>query len=249
MRVIAYVNRKGGVGKSATADKMAACLAQKGNHVLVVDLDPQGGSTVQFGLDKRSLDGKTIYESLLGLVPLSEVIRHTSVDRVDIAPANTDLDGAKTELDNLENGAFVLKKLLGTIDGYDYIILDSEPGMSVLILNALIACDEVIVPVQPEYKSLEATADFMETLDLLKEHTGLQPKKHFVITMYSRSNHTKAAVKELRDSFGDEVFKTIIPRNIAVAKAPSFGKPVVGYDPTSSGAEAYIELTEEFLNG
>ena len=248
MRVVAVVNRKGGVGKTTTADNMAACLAQKGHRVLLIDLDPQGGATVQIGLGKRSLD-TTIHQALLGEKTLSEVVRHTEINNVDIAPANMALDGAKVEMDKKLSRETILKRLLKNVDGYDYSIIDCEPGLTILTLNALVACDDIIIPLQAEYNSLEGTADLMQTLKDVAEILGHRPKRHFLITMVSKTVHNREVIGVLRNEFKEEVYRTMIPRNISVAEAPGFGKPVVLYAPDSPGAQSYMKLTEEFLNG
>jgi chromosome partitioning protein len=248
MRVVAVVNRKGGVGKTTTADNLAACLAQKGHRVLLIDLDPQGGATVQIGLGKRSLD-TTIHHALLGDKTLPEVIHHTEIENVDIAPANMSLDGAKVEMDKKLSRETILKRLLKNTDGYDYSIIDCEPGLTILTLNALVACDDVVIPLQAEYNSLEGTADLMQTLKDVAEILGHKPKRHFVITMVSKTVHSRDVIGVLKKEFKNEVYETMIPRNISVAEAPGFGKPVVIYAPSSPGALAYMKLTEEFLNG
>jgi chromosome partitioning protein len=248
MRVVAIVNRKGGVGKTTTADNMAACLALKGHRVLLLDLDPQGGATVQIGLGKRSLE-TTIHQALLGEKALSDVVHHTEIDNVDIAPANMSLDGAKVEMDKKLSRETILKRLLANIDGYDYSIVDCEPGLTILTLNALVACDDVIIPLQAEYNSLEGTADLMQTLKDVADILGHRPRRRFLITMVSKTVHSREVIDILREEFREEVYETMIPRNISVAEAPAFGKPVVLYAPNSPGAQAYMKLTEEFLNG
>jgi chromosome partitioning protein len=248
MRVVAVVNRKGGVGKTTTADNLATCLAQKGHRVLLIDFDPQGGATVQVGLGKRSLE-TTIHQALLGERPLSEVIHHTEINNVYIAPANMALDGTKTDMDKKISRETILKRLLANVNGYDYAVIDCEPGLTILTLNALVACDEVIIPLQAEYNSLEGTADLMQTLKDVAEILGHRPKRHFLITMVSKTVHSREVIGILRKEFKDEVFDTMIPRNISVAEAPGFGKPVILYAPDSPGARAYMKLTEEFLNG
>jgi chromosome partitioning protein len=247
MRVVAIVNRKGGVGKTTTADNIAACLGQKGHRVLLVDLDPQGGATTQIGLGKRSLEA-TIHQALLGEKPLSDIIRHTKVKNVDIAPANMALDGAKTEMDKKLSRETILKRLLKSANGYDYAIIDCEPGLTILTLNALVACDQVIIPLQAEYNSLEGTSDLMQTLKDVAEILGHKPRRRFLITMVSKTVHSREIIGFLRNEFKDDVYETMIPRNISVAEAPGFGKPVVLYAPDSPGAQAYMKLTEEFLN-
>ena len=247
MRVIAVINRKGGTAKTTTVDNMAVCLAQKGFRVLIVDLDPQGAATVQVGLNKRQLKS-TVYDSLVRGKPLSEIICTTPIDKVDIVPANIELDGAKEELVGRIARESILKRLLEPLEGYDFVIIDCEPGMNVLTLNALLACGEVIVPMQAEYSSLEGTADLIQTMKDVEKYLGHRPEMHFLITMVVKTVHSREAINMMREQFKGEVFTTTIPRNVSVAEAPSFGQPVVLYAPSSLGAKAYKQFTEEFLN-
>lgn len=250
MRVIAVVNRKGGTAKTTTVDNLAVCLARRGFKVLIIDLDPQGGATVQIGLDKRQLKN-TVYDALVRGMSLSEIICSTPVDNVDIVPANIELDGAKEELVGKMARESILKRLIDQppATSYDYVIIDCEPGMNVLTLNALLASEEVIVPMQAEYSSLEGTADLLQTTSDLDKYLSHRPKIRFLITMVIKTVHSREAINMMREQFKDQVFQTTIPRNISVAEAPSFGKPVVLYAPSSHGAEAYQQFTEEFLNG
>jgi ATPases involved in chromosome partitioning len=262
MRVIAVINRKGGTAKTTTVDNMAVCLAKKGFRVLIVDLDPQGGATVQIGLDKRQLKS-TVYDAVVRGKPLSEVTHTTPIENVDIVPANIELDGAKEELIGKMARESILKRLLEDMNQlpvtsskspdtscqpYDFVIIDCEPGMNVLTLNALLACEEVIVPMQAEYSSLEGTADLMQTTKDVEKYLGHRPQIRFLITMVVKTVHSREAINMMREQFKEQVFKTMIPRNISVAEAPSFGKPVVLYAPLSLGAIAYNQFTEEFLN-
>jgi chromosome partitioning protein len=226
---------------------MAVCLAQKGFRVLIVDLDPQGAATVQVGLNKRQLKN-TVYDSLVRGKPLSEIICTTPIDKVDIVPANIELDGAKEELVGRIARESILKRLLEPLEGYDFVIIDCEPGMNVLTLNALLACGEVIVPMQAEYSSLEGTADLIQTMKDVEKYLGHRPEMRFLITMVVKTVHSREAINMMREQFKGEVFKTTIPRNVSVAEAPSFGQPVVLYSPSSLGAKAYKQFTEEFLN-
>ena len=247
MRVIAVINRKGGTAKTTTVDNIAVCLAQKGFRVLIVDLDPQGAATVQVGLNKRQLKS-TVYDSLVRGKPLSEIICTTPIDKVDIVPANIELDGAKEELVGRIARESILKRLLEPLEGYDFVIIDCEPGMNVLTLNALLACGEVIVPMQAEYSSLEGTADLIQTMKDVEKYLGHRPEMRFLITMVVKTVHSREAINMMREQFKGEVFKTTIPRNVSVAEAPSFGQQVVLYSPSSLGAKAYKQFTEEFLN-
>ena len=215
--------------------------------MLIVDLDPQGAATVQVGLNKRQLKS-TVYDSLVRGKPLSEIICTTPIDKVDIVPANIELDGAKEELVGRIARESILKRLLEPLEGYDFVIIDCEPGMNVLTLNALLACGEVIVPMQAEYSSLEGTADLIQTMKDVEKYLGHRPEMRFLITMVVKTVHSREAINMMREQFKGEVFKTTIPRNVSVAEAPSFGQPVVLYSPSSLGAKAYKQFTEEFLN-
>jgi chromosome partitioning protein len=249
MQIIAVANRKGGVGKTATSVNLSACLALKGKHVLLIDVDPQGGSTVSLGLDKGT-QKVTIYNCLIEGEPLSEAIRSTEIQGLDIIPSNLDMDGADLELAPKMARESVLKRLLAPVNSYDYVLIDCPPNMGLTTLNALIACTDVLIPVQAEYHSLEGTADLKQTLADMAEFLGHSPKRRFLVTMVSRATkHSAAVIEILREQFGEEVYNTVIPRNVSVAKAPSFGKPVVTYAPDSAGAKAYWNLAEEVLNG
>jgi chromosome partitioning protein len=249
MQIIAVANRKGGVGKTATSVNLSACLALKGKRVLLIDVDPQGGSTVSLGLDKGA-QKVTIYNCLIEGIPLSEAIKSTEIQGLDILPSNLDMDGADLELAPKMARESVLKRLLAPVNSYDYVLIDCPPNMGLTTLNALIACTDVLIPVQAEYHSLEGTADLKQTLADMAEFLGHSPKRRFLVTMVSRATkHSSAVIEILREQFGEEVYNTVIPRNVSVAKAPSFGKPVVTYAPDSAGAKAYWNLAEVVLNG
>lgn len=249
MQIIAVANRKGGVGKTATSVNLSACLALSGKKVLLIDVDPQGGSTVALGLDKWAQQA-TIYSSLIEGKPISEVIKPTEIPGLDIVPSNLDMDGADLELAPKMARESVLKRLLVPVTDYDYILIDCPPNMGLTTLNALMACTDVLIPVQAEYQSLEGTADLKTTLGDMAEFFDHRPRRRFLVTMVSRTTkHSSAVAGILREQFGEEVYETVIPRNISVAKAPSFGKPVVLYAPDSTGAIAYKKLAEEVLNG
>ena len=214
MRVIAVINRKGGTAKTTTVDNIAVCLAQKGFRVLIVDLDPQGAATVQVGLNKRQ-QKSTVYDSLVRGKPLSEIICTTPIDKVDIVPANIELDGAKEELVGRIARESILKRLLEPLEGYDFVIIDCEPGMNVLTLNALLACGEVIVPMQAEYSSLEGTADLIQTMKDVEKYLGHRPEMRFLITMVVKTVHSREAINMMREQFKGEVFTTTILKKIA----------------------------------
>lgn len=245
----AIVNRKGGVGKTTTSVNLAADLAIGGKKVLLIDIDPQGGSTVALGLDKRAMP-KTVYNVFVDGANLSDIIQPSGIDGLDIAPCNLVMDNAELCIAPRMARELILRRALAPIhDTYDQVIIDCPPTMGLLTLNALLACDQVVVPVMAEYHSLEGTEDIRQTLAEIASFYEHTPRTRFLVTMTSKvNNHGKAVIKILRDQFGADVYGTVIPRNIKVAEAPSFGKPVSLYAPNSPGAKAYKKFVEEFLN-
>jgi chromosome partitioning protein len=245
----AIVNRKGGVGKTTTSVNLAADLAILGKKVLLIDLDAQGGSTIALGINKRTV-GKTIYHTFADNDPLVSVIQHTTISDLDVAPSNLDMDGAELLIAPRMARELILRRLLAEVeDSYDQVILDCAPTMGLITLNALLACDQVVVPVMAEYHSLEGTEDIRQTLEDISTYYNHRPRTRYLVTMTSRvNNHGKEVIKVLREQFGKDVYETLIPRNIKVAEAPSFGKPVAIYAPNSPGAKAYKRFAEEFLN-
>lgn len=248
-RVISFCNQKGGVGKSTTAMNLAAYLSAFGKKVLLVDIDPQANATSGFGLNPKKIE-KNIYHALIGRIPPDEAIHKTKLLGVDILPSSPDLAGAAIELVDIKNREFKLKEVLREISRkYDYIIVDSPPSLGLLTINALTASERTIIPVQCEYYALEGLADLLRTVQLI--NTNLKARTAImgtVLTMFDRKSRLHRAVaKEIRRKFPGYVFNAVIPRNVALAEAPSFGKTILQYDPYSHGAKAYRQLAEEIL--
>ncbi len=249
-RVFAITNQKGGVGKTTTAINLAASLAANDCRVLVVDADPQGNATTGLGVTK-DLQRQSMYDLLLGEASPDDVISTTAFEGVSIISADKNLAGANLELVGLDNRELRLRERLATLrDRYDFIVIDCPPALDLLTLNALLAADAVIVPIQCEFFALEGISELMDTIDRIKESFD-HPLRvaGILLTMYDdRTNLTRQVAADLREFFQDEVFKTIIPRSIKLAEAPSFGKPILWYDPRSKGAESYIQLAKEILD-
>lgn len=248
-RIISFCNQKGGVGKSTSAKDLSAFLAAMGKRVLLVDIDPQANTTSGIGLNPRKLD-KSIYHALIGKIPVDSIIKKTSILSVDILPSSAALAGAAIELVDMRNREYKLKEVLEPIRRkYDFIIIDSPPSLGLLTLNALTASQKTIIPVQCEYYALEGLADLLRTIQLV--NTNLKAKIGIMgalLTMYDRKSRLHRAVaKEIRRKFPGYVFEAVIPRNISLAEAPSFGKTILQYDPYSHGAKAYRQLAEEIL--
>lgn len=247
-RVIAVVNQKGGVGKTTTAVNLGAYLAQAGQRVLLVDLDPQANATSGLGINHKNL-ARGVYEVLVSPTSLHEVIMRTPIAGYDVAPATLSLAGANVELVPLERREFLLKDNLSDVRAdYDYILIDSPPSLGVLTINGLVAADDVLIPVQSEYYSLEGLGQLMETIDLVKEN--IHPTLNvlgLVLTMYDPQHRLSDAVLEELYKFfpTHQIFRTAIPRNIRLAEAPSYGQPIMHYDPRSAGAKAYKKLADE----
>lgn len=249
-RVIAFCNQKGGVGKSTSAQNTSAFLAALGKRVLLVDLDPQANTTSGIGVNPRELK-RDIYHPLIGDVDPKEVLRNTRILSLDLLPATAALAGAAVELVDIPNREYKLKEaLLPFRTKYDFIIIDSPPSLGLLTINALAAAHKVIIPSQCEYYALEGLADLLRTIKLinsnLKARVGVMGA---LLTMYDRKSRLHRAVeKEIRRKFPGYVFHAVIPRNISLAEAPSFGKTVLDYAPYSHGAKAYRRLAEEILS-
>ena len=249
-RVFAIANQKGGVGKTTTAINLAASLAANDIRVLVVDSDPQGNATSGLGVSKDP-DKPSLYHVLLGDTHPKDAIRPTGFEGLDIITADKNLIGANLELVDLPSREYRLRARLAEIrDNYQFILIDCPPALDLLTLNALIAADSVLIPIQCEFFALEGVSELMDTIDRIRE--GFQHPlaiEGILLTMYDdRTNLTRQVAADLREFFKDEVFRTIIPRSIRLAEAPSFGKPILTYDPRSKGAESYIKLAKEILD-
>jgi chromosome partitioning protein len=249
-RVFAIANQKGGVGKTTTAINLAASLAVNDIRVLVVDSDPQGNATSGLGVSKEP-DIPSLYHVLLGDTHAKDAIRSTGFEGLDIITADKNLIGANLELVDIPDREYRLRDRLADIrDAYQFILIDCPPALDLLTLNALIAADSVLVPIQCEFFALEGVSELMDTIDRIRE-SFQHPLaiEGILLTMYDdRTNLTRQVAADLRDFFKDEVFRTIIPRSIRLAEAPSFGKPILTYDPRSKGAESYIKLAKEILD-
>jgi chromosome partitioning protein len=248
-KVIAISNQKGGVGKTTTAINLGASLAANDLKILLVDFDPQGNSTSGLGIEKQS-GMLTIYDSLLRDVPLEQVVRRTECDGLDLIPADKNLVAADLDLVDAFEREHVLRKILAQIrDQYRYILIDCPPALDLLTLNALVAADSVLIPIQCEFFALEGISQLMDTIDKVRQgFSHPLDIEGILLTMYDdRTNLTRTVAEDLRDFFQDDVLQTIIPRSVRLAEAPSHGKPILMYDPRSRGAESYIRLAKEIL--
>ena len=249
-KAIAIFNQKGGGGKTTPNINLGACLAWKGKRVLMLDIDPQGNTTSGIGVSKKELE-YTVYELLIedNFDPRDAVL-HTSVENLDLIPANVDLAGAEIEMVQLEGREKRLQKAIDKIrNDYDYIFIDCPPSLGLLTINSLSAVESVLIPIQCEFYALEGVSQLMSTIELVRKN--LKPDlevEGVVLSMFDgRTNLSIQVVQEVKKYFGAKVYSTVIPRNIRLAEAPSFGMPIVEYDPRSKGAEAYREFAEEFL--
>jgi chromosome partitioning protein len=249
--VFATVNQKGGVGKTTTAVNIAAYLATFGKKTLLIDSDAQGNATSGLGVDKDNVTG-CLYDVIINGEDFTSIIKPTTIAGLDIAPATPKLSGADVELIEFESRELKLKSALKNIrHKYDYIIIDCPPSLSLLTVNALTAADQVIIPIQCEYFALEGLSQLVKTIELVRR--SLNPDLKIcgiLLTMYdSRTLLSEQVVDETRKHFGNKVFKTVIPRNVRLAESPSFGQPIIFYDPSSNGALAYENLSREILDG
>jgi len=245
-KIIAIANQKGGVGKTTTCTSLCCALKNRGRRVLLVDCDPQGNCTSGMGVDKSSKPN--IYDILVNGEEAQSCVQQTKYG--DVIPANKELSGATVELVNMDEREFVLKKALDELrEQYDYIFIDCPPSLELLTINALAAADTVMVPVQCEYYALEGIADLMTTIKLMGRRLNPDLEiEGIVLTMYDgRLNFSNQVADEIKNFFGDKVYKTYIPRNVRLAEAPSHGKPVIAYDRLSKGSRAYLKLANEFL--
>jgi chromosome partitioning protein len=249
-RVFAIANQKGGVGKTTTAINLAASLAANDLRVLVIDSDPQGNATTGLGVAKDP-DRPNLYQVLLEDLPARDAIQATDLEGLHLISADKNLVGADLELVEMPNREFRLRERIADIrEEYRFVLIDCPPALDLLTLNALIAADSVLVPIQCEFFALEGVSELMDTIDRIRDsfQHPLQVEG-ILLTMYDdRTNLTRQVAADLREFFGDQVFRTVIPRSIRLAEAPSFGKPILGYDPRSRGAESYIKLAKEILD-
>ena len=248
-KVIAITNQKGGVGKTTTSVNLSACIAKLGKKVLLIDMDPQGNASSGLGIDKDNLE-LCIYDVLINGMTMNDVIVPTALKKLKIAPASIDLAGAGVELVNLPKREHILKKALKEVkDDYDFIFIDCPPSLDLLTLNALTAADGVLIPIQSELYALEGVSQLINTVNLVKKSLNEKLEVEGVLlTMFDgRTNLSIQVADEVKKFFTTKVYKTIIPRNVRLSEAPSYGEPIIIYDPKSKGAEVYMKLAKEVI--
>lgn len=249
-RIIAIANQKGGVGKTTTAINLSASLASLEKKVLAIDMDPQGNMSSGLGVDKNEVE-KTVYDLIIGNIGIEECIYEEVIENLDVLPSNIDLSAAEIELIGVDNKEYILRDEVNKVkEKYDFIIIDCPPALSMLTINAMTTSDSVLVPIQCEYYALEGLSQLIHTIELVQER--LNPELEIegvVFTMYdARTNLSLQVVENVKDNLNQNIYKTIIPRNVRLAEAPSYGMPINLYDPKSKGTESYLLLAEEVIN-
>lgn len=248
-KVIAVANQKGGVGKTTTAVNLSSCLGYKGKKVLLIDVDPQGNSTSGLGIDKKTIK-KSAYDVLINDVDIKDTLVKTPIDNLMLCPSNIQLAGAEVELVSTISRETRLKNSLNTIKNeYDFILIDCPPSLGLLTLNSLTASNTILVPIQCEYYALEGLSQLMETVKLVQKHLNMSlDVEGVVLTMFdARTNLSIQVVEEVKKYFRNKVYRTVIPRNVRLSEAPSYGLPIILYDPKSKGAECYLDLADEVI--
>lgn len=247
--VVVFANQKGGVGKTTTATNLSACLAEKGKKVLAIDIDPQGNMSSALGIDKNNVEN-TVYELFLGECTLEECLQSEVLEKLSVLPSNVNLAGAEIELIGIEDKEFILKNHIEKVrEEYDFVIIDCPPSLNTLTVNAMTTADTVLVPIQCEFFALEGLSQLIHTINLVRER--LNPTLEIegvVFTMFdARTNLSLQVVENVKENLNQTIYKSIIPRNVRLAEAPSHGKPIILYDSRSAGAEAYRELADEVI--
>lgn len=247
-KIISIANQKGGVGKTTTAINLSTILAKKGKKVLLIDADPQGNGTSGLGVDKEQKF--SIYDVLIEDIEIENTLQTTQIKNLDLCPSNMNLAGAEVQLVEMEDREYRLKRKLDSMkEKYDYIIIDCPPSLGLVTLNSFTASDSVLIPIQCEYYALEGLGQLLKTIELVRKHMNRNIKiEGALLTMYdARTNLSNQVVKEVKKYFGDKVYKNVIPRNVKLSEAPSYGMPISVYDPRSKGAKSYDKFVREFL--